>query len=231
MQPYKSNTTTLNIAATCPGTRTLGPGLRAVVWVQGCSFNCKSCISPDWKVFSRVNLFSPQELSTELLLNPEVSGLTISGGEPMLQAEGLAKTVRIMRTQRDIDVICFTGYRYEQLLSLKSKPGIQRLLQEVDVLIDGEYRELENTDIGLRGSMNQNIIHLTDRLKDFDFENCERKMEVRVQDGALLFVGIPGTAMQQSVDIAYQKVIEQQNELINRAKALSGLSSIPQPID
>lgn len=222
MQPYKSNTNTLNIAATCSETRALGPGLRSVVWVQGCPFNCKNCISPDWKVFSRKVLFSPQELSEKLLLNPDISGLTISGGEPMLQAKVLAETVRLIRTQRDIDVICFTGYRYKQLLSLKSKPGIQRLLQEVDVLIDGEYREAENTDIGLRGSKNQRVIYLTKRLKDFDFENCERKMEVRVQDGALLFVGVPDTPMQQSIEIAYQKVIERQKEIIHRAKALCG---------
>ncbi|MCJ7622903.1 MAG: radical SAM protein, partial [Anaerolineaceae bacterium] len=150
MPIYKSNPNTLNVAATCSETRALGPGLRAVVWVQGCPFNCTNCISPDWREISRKVLYYPQELSAKLLMNADISGLTISGGEPMLQAEGLAETIRLIRTQRDIDVICFTGYRYEHLLEMKSKPGIRRLLQEIDVLIDGEYRESENIDTGLR---------------------------------------------------------------------------------
>ncbi|MCJ7624556.1 MAG: hypothetical protein MUO76_13725, partial [Anaerolineaceae bacterium] len=73
-----------------------------------------------------------------------------------------------------------------------------------------------------RGSLNQRVIHFTNQLKDFDFEYCERKMEVRVQDGAMLFVGIPDTQMQQSIDIAYQNVIERQKEIIKSTKALSG---------
>ncbi len=179
----------INIAAFTPATRVLGPGLRAALWVQGCPHRCDGCIAPEWWQFKVNRLISPEELFEELLVEP-VRGLTISGGEPMLQAAALTRLVQLARKRQSLDVICYTGFVYEDLLSL-CQPAIQRFLFEIDILIDGQYIASQDDQQGLRGSSNQRIIHLSERMKDFDFETSSRKVEIHVEDGELFFVGLP----------------------------------------
>lgn len=180
----------LNIAAIAGRTRALGPGVRAVVWVQGCPFHCPGCVAPAWIPFVAAVQLTPREIMGQLDLQ-NIGGLTFSGGEPMEQAAGLAALARLVRQEKDIDLICFTGYRYERLVKNPPNPGVPELLKEVDVLIDGPYVQSLNNSIGLRGSSNQRILHLTDRLRGYDFETDTRRVEVTVRDGELAFVGIP----------------------------------------
>ena len=180
----------LNIAAMTGCTQALGPGIRAVVWVQGCPLNCRGCLAPDWIPFVPATSMTPDQILDSLELD-RVSGLTFSGGEPMEQAAGLAALARLARRKKDLNLICFTGYRYERLLHNPPNTGVPELLAEVDVLIDGPYIQSMNDSVGLRGSSNQRIIHLTSRLKQYDFESETRKVEISVTDGELAFVGIP----------------------------------------
>lgn len=181
----------LNVAAVCTPTRALGPGLRAVVWVQGCVFHCPGCIAPEWVPIRPARLVSPEALVAELLADPNVTGLTFSGGEPMLQAAGLTRLARAARAQRDVNIICFTGYQRSALESSPPGPGVKDLLDQVDVLIDGPYINRLNDNRGLRGSRNQRVHHLTDRLRQYDLETQPRRVEVRVQPGQVLMVGVP----------------------------------------
>ena len=61
----------------------------------------------------------------------------------------------------------------------------------MDVLIDGPYDEKKNDNRGMRGSSNQRILHLTERLKAYDFQNQPRQTEIHLSDGEMLFVGVP----------------------------------------
>ncbi len=192
----------LNVAATTRSTRSLGPGERAVVWVQGCPFHCHGCIAPDWIPFRPARLISPEELADELLASPAVTGLTFSGGEPMQQAAGLAALAQIARERRDLDIICFTGYRLEHLLSDPPSGDVTNLLGQIDVLIDGPYIPSRNDGLGLRGSSNQRIIHLTSRLTAFNLEASPRQVEIHVEDGGLAVIGIPPLAFQSTLDEA-----------------------------
>lgn len=196
----------LNVAATCSSTYALGPGKRAVVWVQGCVFRCPGCIAPEWIAMRPARLVSPEELVEGLLEDPEVSGLTFSGGEPMLQAVGLAQVARLARARRDLNVISFTGFIREQLENIPPGPGVADFLDQVDVLIDGPYISRLNNNRGLRGSENQRIHYLTDRLADVDLENQLRKAEVILTDGQAMMVGVPprhlGDAFNQAVNLA-----------------------------
>lgn len=150
----------VNVAATRVGTRALGPGLRSVVWVQGCPFTCRGCMSPDWIPDRPARLVAPGELAAELLADARVTGLTLSGGEPMAQAAALAETVARARAERDLSVLCFTGYRLERLRRDPPDPGVARLLACVDVLVDGQYVAELNDGRGLRGSRNQRVHRL-----------------------------------------------------------------------
>ena len=180
----------LNIAALVSCTQALGPGRRAVVWVQGCPLNCRGCLAPNWIPFIPARQMTPDQILERLDLDA-ITGLTFSGGEPMEQAAGLSVLVRLARQKKDLDLICFTGYRYERLLQDPPNTGVPELLAEVDVLIDGPFIQSLNDSVGLRGSSNQRVIHLTSRLKEYDLESSTRNVEIRVTDGELRFIGVP----------------------------------------
>ena len=189
-QQSSSSLSHLNIAAIARRTQALGPGVRGVVWVQGCPFNCPGCLAPNWIPFVTAKQITPEDILTQLDLD-EINGLTFSGGEPFYQARGLAALARLARQKKELDLICFTGYRYEKLLKSPPNDGVAELLSEVDVLIDGPFIQALADSVGLRGSSNQRIIHLTSRLKMYDFESSQRKMEVTITNGELAFIGIP----------------------------------------
>lgn len=180
----------LNIAAIAARTQALGPGTRAAIWVQGCPLKCPGCVAPEWIPFVLAMKLTPQEILERLDLDT-ITGLTLSGGEPMEQAAGLAALARLARAERELDLICFTGYRYERLVNNPPNSGVAALLAEVDVLIDGPFIQSLNDSKGLRGSSNQRIIHLTSKLREHDFESQTRNIEITITDGELAFIGIP----------------------------------------
>ena len=104
----------------------------------------------------------------------------------MLQAEGLTAVARLARQKRDVNIICFTGYRLESLVQEPPTKWVYPLLEQVDVLVDGPYIHSQNDGLGLRGSRNQRIIHLTSRLRHYHLENWARVLVIVVQSlGAL----------------------------------------------
>lgn len=190
--------TTLNLAAFSARTQALGPGLRAVIWVQGCPFRCRGCIAPNWIPSKPVYSYTPEEIVAKINLDV-INGFTFSGGEPMQQAEGLALVAQLARKKKDINIICFTGYKFERLILDPPNDGVLKLLNEVDVLVDGPYIESQNNSIGLRGSTNQRIIHLSSKLRGHDLEGQTRRFEVTVSDGELAFIGIPTPQINQAL--------------------------------
>lgn len=181
----------INVAAIHSGTYVLGPGFRSVVWVQGCNLNCPGCIAQDWIPFTTARVVSPEVLAEELLSEPSVTGITISGGEPMLQAQGLLKLVEEVRSNRNINILVFTGYRLEYLKSSPPNAYVKDFLSVIDGLIDGAYIARLNDNKGMRGSSNQRLFTFTDRLSTMNLEVAPRKVEVNVHDGNLFIVGVP----------------------------------------
>ena len=194
----------LNIASFVPETQALGPGKRMVVWVQGCPLHCPGCIAPEWIPYIPAMEMTPEELLEKMGLNV-IDGITFSGGEPMEQASGLAALIRLARKRKDLDLICFTGYRFERLLNNPPNKGVSDLLNEVDVLIDGPFIQSLNNSTGLRGSTNQRIIHLTDRLMGYDLVSQDRKIELTLVNDKLVFIGIPTPEILSSAEEARQE--------------------------
>lgn len=205
----------LNVAAVCPATRSLGPGLRAVVWVQGCFFHCPGCVAPDWIPIRPARMVKLDELVEELLADPSVTGLTFSGGEPMLQAAGLARLARLARQARDLDIICFSGFTLAHLRRVPPGPGVEDLLEQVDVLIDGPYIEQLNDNRGLRGSSNQQIHYLTDRLKGYDLAAQPRRAEIRIEDDEAMLVGVPPVRLKDAFNQAVEQAARLKERLLN----------------
>ena len=200
--------TLLNVAEICPATRTLGPGQRFAIWVQGCCFHCPGCVSPDWIPQKQATLVEPEQLADYVLSIPGTEGLTISGGEPMLQAAALNELLACC--DRDLSIMCFTGFTLEHLYA-QSDPAINQLLNRIDVLIDGQYVSALNDNRGWRGSSNQVVHFLTPRhLLDADlFTERKRDVEIHVREASALVVGVPprdfSAQFKQAVNVPAQR--------------------------
>lgn len=116
-----------------------------------------------------------------------------------MQAEGLAEVCRLVRAERPVDIICFSGFTLERLRSHPPSTGVDDLLAQIDVLIDGPYIESMNDNRGMRGSSNQCIHHLTDRLKSYDFQSMPRLAEVLIRDEEMMVAGVPPTHFLKAV--------------------------------
>lgn len=184
--------TLLNVAEICPTTHTLGPDQRFVIWVQGCCFRCRDCISPEWIPQEQAKLIDPIKLADYILSVPNTQGLTVSGGEPMLQAPVLCELFTYLRQQRDFSIMCYTGFTLKELQA-KSDPSINKILTLLDILIDGQYMPELNDNKGWRGSSNQVVHFLSPRhLNEINlFSDRKRDVELHLRDDSALMVGIP----------------------------------------
>lgn len=196
------NSEFLNLAAWRIAYDTLGPGKRLCIWVQGCLKKCPGCMAKSWRPIQDATLISPENFYKKFSHIP-IDGVTISGGEPFLQPRALASLLKIMRPP---NVICFSGYQYEELLTDNS---CYPLLDLIDILIDGEFDEARNTVSGLRGSDNQRIIQLAKvnsvkkTLSARELETYSRKIEVIPESDGIAVVGIPERRVWQSLQALF----------------------------
>ena len=135
-----------------------GPGLRFVIFAQGCPHRCPHCHNPgSWDINNGNEFSSKQVIRLFKKQKKAKRGITFSGGEPFLQAAGLAQLAQAAH-QMDCDVVTYTGYTYEQLIE-NSDSDIKALLSASDILIDGRYiHELRDIGLRFRGSSNQRVI-------------------------------------------------------------------------
>lgn len=134
-----------------------GPGLRFTVFTQGCRHACPGCHNPETHDPAGGEEVSVEALALRLEKNPLIEGLTLSGGEPFLQAEECARLARLARAL-GLTVWTYTGFLYERLAA-SEHPGWRALLAETDVLVDGPYVEAERSyGLPFRGSRNQRLI-------------------------------------------------------------------------
>lgn len=185
----------INILDLCEtGTKELGPGNRYVIWVQGCPFNCKGCVTPEGIPIVENNLVEINQIIFAICANERITGITISGGEPFMQASKLVKILTAVKTIRpELDVVVFSGFKLKDLDWIEAK----EFLELIDVLIDGKYIEKLNDNIGLRGSSNQNVNYLTEKLKQHKhyFEERERSIEIHVYNQHQTIIGVPNRAV------------------------------------
>jgi len=192
-------TNTCQLYAMLPRTRTLGPYLRFAIWVQGCKQNCHYCMSPDARPLKGGEQIPIQIIMDTILSDSQIEGITISGGEPFLQAKALAQMVNNLQSQRNLGVIVYTGYTLAQLLDWPcqtEKTDIFSFLKVIDLLIDGPYMHELNDGKSLRGSSNQLFHFFTDRYKQDIDQSCTcRSVELHLMSDTVFFAGIPGSNM------------------------------------
>lgn len=183
---------TIRLAQLIERTHTLGPGRRTGVWVQGCPLRCRGCITPQFLPETGGWAKTIADLAAEILAVEDSEGLTFSGGEPFAQAGPLADLVDEVRRRRDLSVMSYTGYRLEHLRD-HGEADQRRLLDRLDLLVDGPYLPERHAALRWRGSSNQRLHVLTERhahLLDEPDESAGIETVVR-HDGSIDVIGVP----------------------------------------
>lgn len=145
-----------------------GDGCRMVIFCQGCLHNCKGCFNPQTHDLNSGVDFDIEDIKeafdeNEFLLD----GITLSGGDPLLQANKLINLCKYIRSKGKT-VWCYTGYTYEEIINRSTDDNKWiEFLNNIDVLVDGEYvEELNSQACKFRGSTNQRIIDVQKTLSD-----------------------------------------------------------------
>ena len=144
-----------------------GPGLRYVVFTQGCPHRCPGCHNPQTHDFNGGEERRIADIAAAIADNPLLAGVTLSGGEPFCQPAACAALARAVHAQGR-HVVTYSGYTLEQLrVMAAADTAVAALLQETDVLIDGPYIEAQrDLTLPFRGSANQRVIDLKEKRKN-----------------------------------------------------------------
>ncbi len=139
-----------------------GEGLRAVIWAQGCSHNCKECHNPETHDFNKGIEKDVEDIKKEINKLTLQDGITLSGGDPFFQPEACTEIAKYAKEQ-GLNIWAYTGFLFEVLLKNEKT---RELLNYIDVLVDGKF-EIENKSLNIkfRGSTNQRIINVPKSLK------------------------------------------------------------------
>lgn len=146
----------LRLAGLVNDSITDGPGIRLVVFVQGCPHDCKGCHNQHTHDFYGGYEQDTDEILKEIDRNPLLTGITFSGGEPMCQSTQLLDLAKEIK-KRGLELAIYTGYVFEDLL--QAKDDRFQLLKEADILIDGKFEiDKKSFENKFKGSTNQRII-------------------------------------------------------------------------
>ena len=143
-----------------------GPGVRVSIFMQGCEFHCKNCFNPETWTFDEGKEFTDETISRvlELCDNPNISGLSILGGEPMhpINIEGTTKLAKAFKEKYPNKTLwAWTGFLFDKWVKDKE------VAKYLDVLVDGQYvDELRNPTLQWKGSSNQRVIDVQKSLKE-----------------------------------------------------------------
>lgn len=139
-----------------------GPGFRTSIYAAGCPNRCPGCHNPESWDIERGHWMPVDEILKKVL-SDGFADVTFSGGDPMYQPEGFAELARAIKEKSGKNIWCYTGYTFESILR---NPRQARLLQHIDVLVDGRFKEeLRDESLCFRGSKNQRLIDVPASLK------------------------------------------------------------------
>jgi anaerobic ribonucleoside-triphosphate reductase activating protein len=176
---------TLRLHAFLARSRANGPGWRSVVWVQGCSLGCPGCFNPQTHDREAGEAAEVAALMQRILA-AGTEGLTVSGGEPLQQAEAVVALLEEARAA-GLSTLLFTGLTWEEVRRLPLAP---RILRCVDVLLAGRYVAAQRVAHGLLGSANQTVHLLSQRHTLEEISATPDAEAIILPDGQVVFSGI-----------------------------------------
>lgn len=165
----------------------------AAVWLHGCDRHCKGCVAEAWNR-QPPRLQFAASFFAELLLRecPAMTGVVLSGGEPMRQAHAVRSLLAELdaRTEAPLGVMLYTGYTLGELQAM-ADPDVDAVLARLDILVDGPYIAALDDNQPYRGSSNQRIHCLTPRYSMADFTKTRREANIETNLREVSLMGIP----------------------------------------
>jgi anaerobic ribonucleoside-triphosphate reductase activating protein len=172
-----------------------GPGIRFVIWVQGCSIHCKGCWNKDMWSFRTKSEYSIDALISKIIETKDIEGVTILGGEPFDQYDECLNLVKQIR-EIDLSIILYTGYEIGELKEKKET----EILKYIDILISGRFIEnLKTMQGGLKGSSNQEIHFLTNNYSNIDLSDTNESEISIDNNGQIIIYGYETNDLQQYI--------------------------------
>ena len=169
----------INVSHIESGSYVNGAGKRFVIWVQGCSFHCPGCGNPDTWSFERKMLYSAHDLFVMISKEPSITGVTLSGGEPFLQAKELFQLAKEIKEKTKLTLHIFTGFELEEL---KTQEQIN-LLNLTDTLVYGRF------DIS-KPDNNQKVWRNPRSHEFWEFNNTDVEIDI-AENGNVSISGFP----------------------------------------
>lgn len=156
----------MNIAGFYSDSISNGEGWRAVLFVSGCPHQCLGCHNRQSWDPKFGKLYVEDDVYNQIIENPFLDGLTLSGGEPFLYCKELLSLVKRVK-EKGLNIWSYTGFTFEELLHWSKKnSNVMAFLQEIDILVDGKFLiEKKEPKTRFRGSGNQRIINVQASLK------------------------------------------------------------------
>lgn len=140
-----------------------GPGIRYVVFAQGCAHNCIGCHNPSTHDFNGGYIVDADKLIEDIRESFFIDGVTFSGGDPFYQTDEFSYIAEKLKKD-SLNIVCYTGFEFEDILNDENK---RKLLENIDILIDGPFvLSKKNLKLPFRGSENQRIIDVKNSLKE-----------------------------------------------------------------
>ncbi|EYE88417.1 ribonucleoside-triphosphate reductase activating protein [Fervidicella metallireducens AeB] len=132
-----------------------GPGIRYVIFAQGCKHGCEGCHNPQTHDFNGGYVIDADEILMDIYSKQYIDGVTLSGGDPFFQIDAFQYIAKELK-KRGINILVYSGFTFEEIVSdIKKK----KLLELTDILIDGPFILKKKTlKLPFRGSENQRII-------------------------------------------------------------------------
>lgn len=143
-----------------------GEGIRTVLWTQGCIHNCAECHNPETHNLHGGYEVEIEDLEKEIDQLQGQDGITLSGGDPMLQPQAIGEIAEYSK-KKGLNVWCYTGFTFEQLLKrAQNEKGFKKTLENIDVLVDGKFeKEQKSLNLYFKGSRNQRILDMPKSLE------------------------------------------------------------------
>ena len=116
-----------------------------------------------------------------------IEGLSISGGEPFQQPGALAALCSEIRQRTKLSILIFSGF---EMAEIKRIPESHNVLEHIDVIVTGRYRQELRLAQELRGSLNKKIIFLSERYTAADFTSLPDAEIIITGEGEVLLSGI-----------------------------------------
>lgn len=167
--------------------RVNGPGVRSVVYFQGCDLGCAGCWNPATHAFVGAER-SIDDVATQILGVVGIDGVTFSGGEPMQQASALFALISILKARRpDLSIGMYSGYTEREL----NASAIWRAVCEhLDFAVLGRFVAAKPSSLPLRTSANQILRLFSGRYREEDFQPQECEVQIS-RDGLIQITGFP----------------------------------------